>query len=124
MEEDEEQKRDSLKREHHNVIEETEMEPKERQQTSSFSTKESLFSAPLRPPSIARVSGDHTESQSQSSPAIIAVNEEKKIDDKKGASVDDAEVTISISESKNKDEPVSEPQLVSYKKIVSPSLGK
>lgn len=93
------------------------------QQGSSTYTKESLFSAPLRPSSMTRVSGDHSQSRFDDSPAIIAVNEEKRTEKQTKVPVDEGSVTISMKDTKFKDETITDPQLVSYKKISSPNLG-
>lgn len=104
--------------------EESEVHPKDSEQRSSFSNKDGLFSAPIRPPSVSHVSGDHPKINEKNSPAIIAVNEENKTEKKTSAPVQEGSVTIHITETKGKNHSSLEPQLVSYQKIHSPRVGE
>ena len=114
-EDDEEHRLDSWRGENRNFLGVNSVEPKQRLQASSNSTTETAFVAPLRPSSISRVSGDHSGAN--------AVDEEKRTVEKANAPVGESDVTVSIKEYKSKDGGNVEPQLVSYKKITSPSLG-
>ena len=113
-EEDEEQKRESLKR----PSKSTEEQDK---------PKEKLIPAPLRPPSLNRHSGDHSDlpqQQQQSTPAVLEVSSDERTqhNDTKPP-VDQAAVTISIGDNKKKEDTGSEPHLVAYKKVASPAPG-
>jgi len=112
-EDDDEQKRNSLKRENHEALQYKNLDPQITHHTSSFSTKETVISQDRE--------SDVQNQLTKTPQGVTSVEKTNKHDQEGNASVES--VHVSITENKNKDDGLREPQLVSYKKITCPSLG-